>query len=117
MIIVRDFSFLFTVEENSSDVSAEFLEGIKTILRRCSEGMELSLYTTVNYKEKIVNEKVQRCYLVCSENVLPLLQEFLQRYHANELPVPPPVETLYLTGMSNPSMPHHSIGEKSALHN
>ena len=102
------YSFLFSVTDEHPDSFAEFLEEFQAIMQLCHRPMTLNLYTTVDYKETILREKLQRCYLECSEDCLPLLGEFLQRYFATEALPPVPGTARFISGTTKQNASYYT---------
>jgi len=84
---MRNFCFLFTIEESNPDLADGFLQEIRRVLRVLDPTMRLFLYTSANYRETILINKCQRYYLTCSTGAIPIVEDLLKNYHANELPV------------------------------
>ncbi len=84
----RCFKFLFSIVDQDQELVANFFRDLKSALLRCEPPAEISLLTTSDYRVTILNEKLQRCYVICNQDALPLLAELLKQYPAVEVPPP-----------------------------
>ncbi len=87
------FRFLLSTADADDPAMEEFFQDIRAALRQCMPALELNLYTTADYREKILTEKLQRVFVECTDDTLPLLHDLLAAFPNIEVE-PPPLDAL-----------------------
>ncbi len=87
------FRFLLSTAEADQKAREIFFQHFRKALGERFPDVEMNLYTTMDYRETILSEKLQRIYVECSDEGLPLLHNILRSFPNIEVE-PPPLEAL-----------------------
>ncbi len=87
------FRFLLSTADEDATARELFCQHFRKALGERFPNVEMNLYTTMDYREKILSEKLQRIYIECTDDGLPLLHNILRSFPNIEVD-PPPVEVL-----------------------
>ena len=92
------YRFLFSAADENEDIAFRFLSEFDAILARCTPQSELNLYTSHDYRETLVVEKLQRFYAVCSPDLMTAFGRFAEKYSAAKVTQPSLLSLLLIVG-------------------
>jgi hypothetical protein len=91
------FQFLFRFVDHDRTMALKFYEELLATLPQCSPQAEVNLYTAVDGGETTIGDKLESCFMECSDNALPILKHLLRSYPVVEVEPPPePLPSLLL---------------------
>lgn len=83
------FQFLFRFVDHDRTMALKFYDELLATLSQCAPQVEVNLYTAAEGTESTMGEKLESCFIECSENAIPILKHLLRSYPAVEVASPP----------------------------
>jgi hypothetical protein len=92
------FQFLFRFVDHDRTLALKFYDEFLATLPQCTPQDEVNLYAASSDEETSMGEKLEWCFMECSENALPILKHLLRSYPVVEVPSPPEPSPSLLLG-------------------